>query len=95
MIFTINVFLCNLPSLKMACVGGILRNNKQLFITICANSWRYTGIYVHPYSTVLITMKQDVPYVKLCNVETTDYKTDGSIITLHESLMNTHSRLVM
>jgi len=40
-------------------------------------------------------MKQDVPYVKLHNLEATDNKTDGSIIILHESLMNTHSRLVM
>ena len=55
----------------------------------------YTGIYVHPYSTVLITMKQAVPYVKLYNLEATDNKTGGSIITLHESLMSTHSRLVM
>lgn len=81
----------------MAYVGGILRNNKQLFITKCGNSCRYyyTGIYVHPYSTVLITMKQDVPYVKLYNLEATDNKTDDSIITLHESLMTTYSRLVM
>jgi len=78
----------------MAYVRGILRNNKELFIIKCANSWRYTGIYVHPYSTVLITMEQDVPYVKLYNLETTDNKTDESIITLHESLMNTYSRLV-
>jgi len=40
-------------------------------------------------------MKQDVPYVKLCNLEATDNKTDGSIITLQGSLMNTHARLVM
>jgi len=33
-----------------------------------------TGIYVNPYSTVLITMKQDVRCVKLCNLEATDKK---------------------
>lgn len=81
----------------MAYVGEILRNNKQLFVTKCANSWRYysTGNYVHPYSTVMMTMKQDVPYVKLYNLEATDNITDDSIITLHELLMNTYSRLVM
>lgn len=84
--------------MKMAFVGGMLRNNKQLFITKCANSWRdtyYTGIYVHPCSTVLIKMKQDMPYVKLCNLEAGGNKTDGSLITLQESLINTHARLVM
>jgi hypothetical protein len=55
----------------------------------------YTGTYVHPYRTVLITIKQDVHYVKLCNLEATNSKTDDSIYKLHESLMHIHARLVM
>jgi len=55
----------------------------------------YTGIYVHPYSTALTTMKQDVPYVKLYNLEATEAKQMAVLLHFHESLMTTHSRLLM